>query len=161
MAPDTIFLLVVVFICFVTDVLYRKMPNLVTLPAIVVGFGYNLLGGWPALKISLLGFSIGFGFFLFFWFLGGMAEGDVKLMGAIGAIKGYPFIVLNIFYISILAGVMAICKLIWQERFFSYFRENWRYVFRQDKIYKHEDTVPFGVAIMAGTCIALVKGGYL
>ena len=86
---------------------YRKIPNWATLPAIVLGLGLNgLFLGWGGMKTSGLGFLVGFGALLVLFVLSWMGGGDVKLMAAVGALKGYPFVVSALLY-SLVAGVSS------------------------------------------------------
>jgi len=88
-AINMVFLLVLL-VCGITDVFRQRIYNLVTYPAIIMGITLNTVGsGWKGLRFSLIGFAVGFLLFLIFFLLGGLGGGDVKLMGAIGALQGY------------------------------------------------------------------------
>jgi prepilin peptidase CpaA len=45
-----------------------------------------------------------------------MGAGDVKLMAAVGALKGLPFLVYSTFYILCAASVTALILIAWQGR---------------------------------------------
>lgn len=90
-----IYLWVLLFIIFVisayTDLAHHKVYNWVTIPGIIAGLLLNFaFQGFQGLGNSLLGLIIGGGLFLIFFLMGGMGGGDVKLMGAVGALGGYP-----------------------------------------------------------------------
>jgi prepilin peptidase CpaA len=155
---------VLLAVCFYTDAARRRIYNLVTLPAILVGFVLNLaLGGVHGLTMSAIGAAIGFvGLFLLFM-LGAMGGGDVKLMAAIGAIKAYPFVISSLLYSFLVGGFMGIAVLIWKQKFlrtmFGLFRWGAGKVLpvpaaplNPDKMEK----VPFGIAIVIGTICAEV-----
>lgn len=89
---NVIFLLFLV-VCGYTDTFHRKIYNKVTYPAMLLGIvGNTIATGWHGLQTSLFGLVLGFGLFFLAWMFGGMGGGDVKLMGAIGALQGYPFV---------------------------------------------------------------------
>jgi len=115
-----VIVLCLVVVCATTDVLKGKIYNAVTYPAI--GIGIILAGlskGEPTLMNSLLGLGMGFLPLFIVFVLGGMGGGDVKLMAAIGAVKGYPFIVYAMFYSGLVGGLLAIITMIWRGVFFK------------------------------------------
>jgi len=75
----------------VYDVRSRRIPNFITLPAMVFGLILHAaLGGWRQLVTAAAGGLIcGFIFFVFY-LAGGMGAGDVKLITAAGCIAGLP-----------------------------------------------------------------------
>jgi len=101
-----------------TDWRSRRIPNWLTVPGLLVGLAVNVLtGGWPGLKISLLGAGLGLLMLLPFVFLRSLGAGDWKLAGALGAFVGWE-ILLNLLMGSILvAGVMALALVIYKRRF--------------------------------------------
>ncbi len=81
----------------VVDVRTHRLPNLLTVPAFVLGVVFHVLWGlvtqgpWGALSglgWSLGGFAVGFGILFVLWLIGGGGGGDVKFMGALGAWLG-------------------------------------------------------------------------
>lgn len=97
-----------------TDVWKFRIPNLLTVPALVAGPVYYAVAGTPgAVGSSLLGLGLGFGI-LFALFAGGMmGAGDVKLMAAVGAWLGVEDL-LRLLLVSALA--MGLCSLAMQFR---------------------------------------------
>lgn len=91
----------------VIDVRTRRIPNVLTVPAFLVGIAYHVAVGFISgdsgpgerLLFSLGGFAIGFGLFLLMWMTGTAGGGDVKFMGAIGAWVG-PQATLAIFLVG-------------------------------------------------------------
>ncbi len=74
------------------DVKERKIPNKITFTGIMVGVVINLItGGWTGLLLSIGGMLAGLAIFFLPFVMGGMGAGDVKLMGAIGALMGWQF----------------------------------------------------------------------
>ena len=93
----------------VYDVRSRRVPNFVTLPAIVFGLLLHFtLGGWRQLgSAAAAGLICGL-VFLVFHLAGGMGAGDVKLITAAGCIAGLPLIGYLLILTSLAGGVMAI-----------------------------------------------------
>jgi prepilin peptidase CpaA len=94
----------------VYDVRYRKIPNWLTMSGIALGFAINFAIGPPegGVLFALKGFAAGFGLYLGLYVLRAMGAGDVKLMGAVGALVG-PERWFGIFLVTaIVGGVMAL-----------------------------------------------------
>ena len=73
----------------VHDVRERRIPNLVTGPAILAALALHAVsGGWAGLAGSALAGLIAGGIFLVFFLAGGMGAGDVKLMTAVACFVG-------------------------------------------------------------------------
>lgn len=82
-------LLLAVVIGGAFDLRSRRIPNWVTVPAAALGLLLNLgLSGVPGLTSGLLGLGLAFLIYFPLFLLRGMGAGDVKLMGAVGAIVG-------------------------------------------------------------------------
>jgi len=102
----TIFLALGMVIAGIIDIRTRKIPNLLTLPMMLLGLAYHgALGGLSGLGFSAAGLGAGLGVFLIPYILGGMGAGDAKLMGAAGTILG-PTGVLIAAVMSVLIGFM-------------------------------------------------------
>jgi len=103
--PTFIVVATIVFIsmCVAFDVRTLRIPNLVTGPAILLGLAANgWMSGWSGLAASAIGFAVAVGLLLLPFALGGIGGGDVKMMGAVGALLG-PALTLQ----SLLVGLMA------------------------------------------------------
>ena len=95
---------VLVVIAAFLDLRGRRIPNWLTLPAVVAGIGINTWqSGWTGLKASLLGLLLAFAVYGGLFALRAMGGGDVKLMAAVGAFAG-PEHWLWIFAITAVAG---------------------------------------------------------
>ena len=106
----------VLVICSFTDLLYRKIYNLVLIPALLVALGYNAhLNGWMGLGISLLGLIVGILILIIPFAKGGMGAGDVKLLGFIGALKGPEFVLYAAIGMGLAGGIIAL--FLWSYRF--------------------------------------------
>ena len=104
--------LALVVACAVFDWRSRRVPNALTLPAIVVGLSlHGLFGGASGILFSLKGLALGAGLFLIPYCLGGMGAGDVKLMGALGAWLGSS-LTLTVFLVSTSLAVLATAMIL-------------------------------------------------
>lgn len=111
-----VILAVTLVIAVYFEMKYSRIPNWLTLSAMCAGVLCGYVPGGPSLGSSVLGLAIGFGFLFIFYVFGGIGGGDVKLMGAIGALLGHTLIGTVIFYTAVIGGFMAIVALIWRGR---------------------------------------------
>lgn len=88
----------------ITDMRNRTIPNWLTLPVTALALAARwYTGGWPSLKAGLIGLAVGFGVYFIFFVLNARGGGDVKLMGAYGALLG----TMNWFVLMILTGILG------------------------------------------------------
>ena len=108
---------ILTIIAGVGDLRTRKIRNVLTVPALLVGIAVNtLLGGWHGLALSLEGAGIGLGLLLPVVLLRGLGAGDWKLMGALGALVG-PGKTITILIVSLyLAAGWGVVEMIRQRR---------------------------------------------
>lgn len=86
------------------DLVYKKIPNVLTFSTMIAALGYHgLVQGVGGFFFSLVGLVLGIAILLVPYQLGGMGAGDVKLLGAVGAVLG-PTGVFNAFVLTALAG---------------------------------------------------------
>jgi len=154
-------------VCAYWDLRYRKIPNWATLPAIVLGLGMNgLLRGWGGMRTSGIGLLVGFGALLVLFVLSWMGGGDVKLMAAVGALKGYPFVVSALFYSLIVGVLLGVIMLIWNRKTLRTFKNLFFVVGsrlsplipKRDINREETQKIPFGLAIVLGTLWAMIMG---
>jgi prepilin peptidase CpaA len=143
--------LIVALISGYTDIRYRKILNLVSLPAIAVGFILQVVFfGLPGLISAGVGFLIGFGFFFLFYVFGGMGAGDVKLMGALGALLGQTYIVYTIIFTG-LFGLIIVIILFFPYLFLAIKTRKPGIFLAFRKHY-----MPYGIAISLGAILTIL-----
>ena len=116
-------LLILLIAAAVLDVRYRRIPNWLTVGGAVAGIVLNSAIGRPeaGAVFALEGMALGFGVYLLLYLLHAMGAGDVKLMGAVGALTG-PSNWLGIFVLSAIAGgIMGLFLVILRGRLKSTF----------------------------------------
>ena len=95
----------------------RKIPNWLTVPALLVGLILNaLLGRWPGAKSSLEGAGICLAVLLPFVLMRALGAGDWKLMGALGAFLGPSRVIVVLLGTVLIAGIMSVVEIIRQRK---------------------------------------------
>lgn len=145
-----------------TDLKWNRIFNVQTFPAMALGLALGTLGGGLRGALgSLAGLVVGLALLLAFYFVGGVGAGDVKLLGAIGSLKGAGFVVWTMFYAGLIGGVMACAVVIWQGRTRQTFRNLLLFLRHPARAVQNEEAqqdsqyLPYGVAISAGCLCAL------
>jgi prepilin peptidase CpaA len=100
-------------LCILGDVRTRRIPNLLSGFAVVAGIVLNTIYfGTDGLLASLGGFLVTVGLLLAPFALGGLGGGDVKMMGAIGALLGPRVTVLALLVGLAFGGVVMAIHLV-------------------------------------------------
>jgi prepilin peptidase CpaA len=153
------------------DVLERRVPNSVTVPALVAGLAIGAIGGWEGLGWALGGAAFGFLFALPFFLVGGLGAGDLKLLTAFGALLGPGRLLTAIVVMGLVGGAMAFFAMVRRRAVLRTFRNLWllaltfgRSTFTGWKGESSEAwltldsegavTVPYAVAISSGALFA-------
>jgi prepilin peptidase CpaA len=109
-----------------TDTFKCKIPNLLNACLLVAGivmFTVNL--GIPGLLLSLYGLGLGIALLLLPYLMGGLGAGDVKALGALGALIG-PYDLLDVFiYMGLYGGVLALLHYCYNTNIKDTLREAW------------------------------------
>jgi leader peptidase (prepilin peptidase)/N-methyltransferase len=104
-------------VLFVVDLEHRILPDVITLPGIVIGFLFSLFmpPGWVD---SLIGIVVGGGSL---WLLGevyfrvrheeGMGFGDVKMLAMIGAFLGWKLMLLTLILSSFIGSIVGVTMI--------------------------------------------------
>lgn len=108
-----IFLTGILIIAAGYDIKFQKIPNLLNYPTIIVALVYHsATDGLKGLLFSLGGLTLGVAILTLPYLIRGMGAGDVKLMGAVGAIIGPRKVFLAFLLTSIVGGVYALALLL-------------------------------------------------
>lgn len=116
MSLQSSLVILLTLICAVTDIRRGKIYNKLTYPAVALGLGLSFLLSPPGPLMSaagIVGALIGYGLLCK---IGGMGAGDMKLMAAVGALKGLPFVFFSSFYIFCAASFAGLLVLAWKGR---------------------------------------------
>jgi Flp pilus assembly protein protease CpaA len=148
----------------------RRIPNWIIAFGLVVGLLLNASQGFSQLSHSVTGFISGIAIFIVPFALGWMGAGDVKYFGVVGALLGVGWLPRVLFYSILAAGFLAVGYVVigWSNCGFRGFVKNaWtdcKLVICSfgrvlpdsigKKTAKGADSVPWGVAIGAGTIVA-------
>ena len=112
-ASNTLLLMLITASGF-CDLKERKIPNRITFTGILIGIIFNIVtGGWSGLLQGIVGLLAGLSIFFLPFAMGGMGAGDVKLMGAIGALMGWRFSVMTAMYSAMVGGIMVLMYLLY------------------------------------------------
>jgi prepilin peptidase CpaA len=116
-APILLGAVLLALIAGYTDLRSRRIPNWLTVPALLVGLVANtVLTRWSGMKASLLGAMVGLALLLPFVLVRSLGAGDWKLAGALGAFTG-PSALIDLLLGSIfVAGLMAVALIIYKGR---------------------------------------------
>jgi leader peptidase (prepilin peptidase)/N-methyltransferase len=148
--PSPLLLTRLVFGCamivlFVIDLQHKILPNVITLPGIVVGLLFSELAG-PGWKDSLIGIAAGGGTL---WAIAeiyyrvrkeeGLGMGDVKMLAMIGAFLGWKLMLLTLVLASFSGTIVGIGVLIAKKESLKY-------------------ALPFGTFLAVGAITAAAVG---
>jgi prepilin peptidase CpaA len=179
-------------ISVVSDLRSRRIYNWVTYPGMGLGLALHAAAGWGqelpvwaafGWKSSAAGLALGFGVFLLAFLTGGMGEGDVKLMGAVGALAGVQVAAAALVTVTFCGGILAVAVLVYKGRLWGTLRgmardagaavglarraERHGFAGPRAEAQPEQTTerpriyVPYGVAIAAGTLWAFLWVGSL
>lgn len=149
-------LMAVLLIASLSDLRDRRIPNVLTLPAMAGGVALNVaMHGWNGLILALSGMALGAVLFLVPVALGGRGAGDLKLVAAVGAIGGPLLVFWAVLFAGIFGAIIALFMLRTQvpqavpaangaEGRVTTFRRRMRGV-----------TIPYGPAIALGVLAAM------
>lgn len=156
-------MLLVTLVAGVWDLRTGRIPNLLTYGSIALGFVLAFFHGQSAVLASLVGFLVGFAIFAMAFNAGMMGGGDVKLMGAIGALKGFPFVIYVMYYACAVTAVVAFSILVYRGVAIATLRDIGRTLFSglmtREWAFppaRADLKIPFGAALSVASQVALV-----
>jgi leader peptidase (prepilin peptidase)/N-methyltransferase len=135
-------------VLFVIDLQHQILPNVITLPGVVIGFLLSGVGG-PGWKSSLIGIAVGAGSLFAVSEVyyrvrheEGLGMGDVKMLGMIGAFLGWQLVLVTLMISTILGSIVGVGILLVR-------RETLKYA------------LPFGTFLALAAIVAAVAGDTL
>jgi prepilin peptidase CpaA len=134
-----------------TDWRWRRIPNVLTYPVMVIGLVLGLFEGVPGELFArgfidhLAGLVLGFAVAYPFYAAGGLKAGDGKYLMAVGAMRGLGLLLYGAVYGALLGGVIALAylavrRLRTADASVGGLMKTW---------------IPYGVALGLGTLVAL------
>lgn len=106
--------LIVGAIACATDLRSARIPNVLTLSAVLAGVVFHAVtSGGSGAAAAGLGVLAGLLVFFPFFALGALGAGDVKLMAALGAWLGWQPTVNVALYAAVAGGVLAVAVSLW------------------------------------------------
>src|SRR3989338_2853414 len=132
-----------IIIAFI-DLEHKIIPDIITLPGILIGLIISFIFSYTPLTHSIKGLLIGGGLFYLIAILsmGGMGGGDIKLIAMIGSFLGWEKVLLTIFLGSLSGSIIGIILIILRKK-------------------GRKDTIPFGPFLSLGTIVSIFFGNYL
>jgi len=119
----------------------QLIPDVISLPGIVLGFLLSAMAGEPGWLDSLIGILVGGG--LFFVIIvasrGGMGGGDMKLGAMLGAFLGWKLVLVAALLAVLSGGLVAVILLVLRSK-------------------GRKDAVPFGPFLALGGAVSLFWG---
>lgn len=162
-------LVIILTIALATDLKWRKIYNWTVLPGMLFGLFYHgYTAGVSGVISSGQGLLLGMALLFIPFALGGMGAGDVKLLGAVGALTGVSFVWQAFLFIAIAGGILSLAQLIYYKALAKTLRRigGALYVgiatkFKVNTMGSLEETTvsntfPYGVAIVFGTLFSLL-----
>ena len=149
-----------------TDIRWRRIPNVLTFPAIALGLVLHLItGGWEGLLLSISGTLLAPCVLHLMHGGKGLGMGDIKLAAALGALLGPSLGTLAMLLSMVSGGFLAIAWILKEWGFFgqltSFKNQPPKPIDsrgQDEKALKDvtKMTIPYGVAIALGTLLTLV-----
>jgi prepilin peptidase CpaA len=160
MSLQAILTILLTFVCAYTDSRRGKIYNKVTYPAALLGLALSFVMSPPSPLASLTGLCGALALYELMRRIGGMGAGDVKLMAAVGALKGLPFVLFGSLYMFCIAGLAGLILLAWKGHLIP----TLKWVagtlaaaivpgMTPPSLKREMTTMPFGPSIFAGTCL--------
>ena len=101
----------------VIDLRTRRIPNALTAAMAGVGIGFAAAGiSGVSVLASMAGFALGLALMMPGHVIGATGAGDVKFMGAVGAIVGPGMVVRAFLFTAIAGGVLALAVAVQRQR---------------------------------------------
>ncbi len=168
-------LTVVLVLAAVIDGWKLKVPNWLTFPLILLGWGCSwAMFGWSGLWASFQGTAVGLGLLLPAYAIGGMGAGDVKLLAGVGAWLGMTD-TLWAFVISAVVGAVLAVGMVLYRGAWKHHQQQFMEIVQEILTVRNPEELaaraaerkpqmlllPYGIPIAIGTITYFVYGGML
>lgn len=90
------------------DVSRARLPNWLTLGALLVALGLRAPGGWETVGLGMVSAALALAFGFPFYLLGGLGGGDVKLMAGLAAFLDPRALVTALLVMALTGGAMTL-----------------------------------------------------
>jgi prepilin peptidase CpaA len=160
-----------VFLIVESDVRARRIPNAVTLPALLVALAYaGLVQGSTGLAAALLGVGAAFGALVVPYAVGALGAGDVKAAMALGALLGPAAALALLAFALVFGAVIALATVAasgqarevlsrwWVSVATSFATRRWVFLAAPPGTVADRG-IPFGVALGFGLAAAFLREG--
>ncbi|MBI3585267.1 MAG: prepilin peptidase [Nitrospinae bacterium] len=129
-----------IIIAFI-DLEHKIIPDVITLPGIIIGLTLSLTIPHITLINSIKGLLLGGGLFYAIAIIsrGGMGGGDIKLIAMVGSFLGWKNVLLTIFLGSLFGSIVGIVLIILKKK-------------------NRKDMVPFGPFLSLGAIVSIFYG---
>ena len=109
-------LLIVLAAAVVTDLRSHRVPNILLAPALSLALLLHAIhGGVDGLMMASGGFALGLVMFLPLYLVGGIAAGDVKLLGVVGSLLGPWGAVIGGMATMMIGAIFGIIAIAWRH----------------------------------------------
>ncbi|MDF1544436.1 MAG: prepilin peptidase [bacterium] len=142
-----LFLASVLIVIFFIDIDFQIIPDLITLPGLVLGLAYSLSPGGIGFVPSLIGLLVGGGSLYLVAILGdwlfkkdSMGGGDIKMAAMLGAFLGWQKVVLVFMGSAVIGLIVSGVIMLFSARL------------------RKERVIPFGPFIAAAAVVAIIYG---
>lgn len=161
-----IILAALLMISAMTDIKWKKIPNALTFPVMLIGlFAHGFMSGASGFLYSIEGLFLGLALLIVFYFMGMMGAGDVKLMGAVGSILGPSGVFKAFLFTAIAGGIYAIIVLAYNGQLVGFMKRialslKLSLMTRGPTLVPNEGKASpilcYGIAIAVGTSLSMV-----
>ncbi len=149
----------------VVDIRVRRIPNALTATMAGIGVGLAAAGvSGVSLGASIAGFALGLALMMPGHALGATGAGDVKFMGAVGAIVGPALVVSAFLFTAVAGGVLAVAVAMRRKRLGATLAGTGRLIAAPTDVKKEiqaatvSSRFAYGPAIAIGSVLAALMG---
>ena len=165
MRPETVRLagwVITAVVAAIFDWRTRRIPNALTVPAIVIGVALWGLQSWRELGISVVCVIATLAAGLAFQLFGVVGGGDVKLLAAVAAFAGWLLFRETLIWIALFGGAVALIVLAWRGALLPLFRNIGRsmvlfvrFGLVEDPVEGEGHRIPYALVIAGGSLLSI------